>query len=157
MVAIRGIEELLAEIDLFNGLDTEARTLIAGCAKNEQYRAESFIFREGQPANRFYVIRHGKVAIEVHVPGKEPIVLETVQGGDVLGWSWIAPPYRWSFDAKALEQTRVIGVDAECLRNKCEQDPALGFTLYRSFIPVVAQRLQSARIRLIDIYGHPDG
>ena len=156
MKAIRGIEELLVEIDIFRALDAEARRLIAGCSINEQFRAQSFIFREGQPANRFYLIRHGKVTIEVYVPGREPIVLETLHRGDVLGWSWIAPPYRWSFDARAVEQTRAIGVDAECLRTKCEQDPKLGFTLYKSFISVVANRLHSARARLIDMSGDPD-
>ena len=157
MVAPRGIEQLITEIELLRGLDERARTLIAGCSMNEHFRADEYIFREGRPADKFYLIRHGTVVLEVYVPGRDPIILESLRAGEVLGWSWIAPPYCWTFDARASQRTRVISVDAKCLRGKCYQDPVFGYALYKAFIPVVAQRLHAARMRLIDMYGNVHG
>jgi CRP-like cAMP-binding protein len=97
------------------------------------------------------------VAIEVFVPGKAPIIVETLAAGDLMGWSWLVPPFRCAFDARAVELTRLISLDAACLRGKMEQDPVLGYELYKRFSPVIAARVAAARRQMIDMYGHPGG
>ena len=151
---MRTIDELLAEAPTFAGMTAEQLELIAGCAVNEVFAPGAFLLRENQPANRFYVIRRGTVALETFVPHRGALTLETIEAGDVLGWSWLVPPYRTEFDARALEETHAIAFDAACLRGKAEDDPALGYELMRRFVPVMVGRLQATRLRLLDVYGH---
>jgi CRP-like cAMP-binding protein len=110
------------------------------------------ILRAGEPADRFYIIRHGKVGVEVFAPEVGPITIETLGEGDVLGWSWLFPPYRWVFDARALELTRAIALDGKCLREKCDEDPRLGYDLMKRFAQIMVERLQATRLQLIDLY-----
>ncbi len=111
------------------------------------------MFREGEAADQFYIIRHGKVALEMAPPNKPPIIIDTVDSGHVLGWSWLTPPYTWHFDAHALTLVRAITLDGKCLRTKIEQDHELGFELYQRFFAVVTERLQHTRMQLMDVYG----
>lgn len=156
MIQQSGLEQLLGEHPFFDDMPAAAREVLAGCAVNQRAEAGAYIFREGGPADNFYLIRSGAVAIELHVPGREPMVLQTLRDGDVLGYSWLVPPYRWAFDARAVQLTRLVSLDARCLRGKCDADPALGYELLKRFIPVSAERLAAARLQLIDMYGRPD-
>lgn len=153
----RSIEDLLAEHPFFAGLGADDLQLIAGCGRNVQFEAGTKIFREGEAADRFYVIRHGLVAIEIMSPTRGAVVLETLNDGDVLGWSWLFSPYRWHFDAEALETTRATELDGACLRGKCEHDARLGYDLMSRFGGIVLERLQAARLRLLDLYGDGHG
>ena len=152
---IRTLEPILAEHAFFQGLSEEHLKLIAGCAKNVRFNAGQFVFREGQEAQEFYVIRHGRVALEIFAPGQGSQTIQTIDEGDVLGWSWLFPPYRWHFDARALEITRAFSLDGECLRKKCEQDHDLGYELLKRFAGIIQSRLQATRIQLLDLYGEP--
>ena len=87
---------------------------------------QSLTFQEGKEANTRYLIREGKVALEVVAPGHGSLTIETLGGGDMLGWSWLIPPYRSRFDARAVEMTRAIALDGKCLRAKCEEVSILG-------------------------------
>ena len=109
--------------------------------------------REGEPADAFYVIRDGAVALETAVPGRGPAVLHTVHDGELLGWSWLVPPYRTAFDARSLGTTHAIALDGACLRGKCEADPALGYDLMKLISTVFVERLHDTRLRLLDLYG----
>ena len=126
---------------------------IAGCATNVRFKAEEFLYREGDEANNFFVLREGKVAIEAFSPKRGAITIQTLTAGDVLGWSWLFPPYHTHFGARAIEPTRAICLDGKCLRNKCEQDHDLGYELMKRFSEVMIQRLQATRLQLLDIYG----
>ncbi len=149
------IEQYLPEHPFFEGLDEQAIALMAGCAVNVHLRPGEYLFREGEPADTFFVIRSGRVAIEMRRP-TERVVLDSAHEGDVVGWSWLVPPYRWTFDASATEETSAIAFDGQCLRGKCEADPALGYALLQRVVQVMSRRLQSARVRLLDLYGrHP--
>jgi CRP-like cAMP-binding protein len=150
-----GLDLEFHEHPFFVGMKTEYLAFVDGCAANVVTTAGRYIYREGEPAGRFYLIRHGRVALEVHVPGKSPIVVDTLAAGDILGFSWLIPPYTNCFDARAVETCRLICLDAVCLRNKMEEDPALGYELHKRFAPIVAARLAAARRQLIDMYGHP--
>ena len=151
------IDELLDEIDVFRGLADEHLDLIAGCALNRVFADGDLLLREGEPANEFFAIRHGTVALETYVPQRGAATIETLHGGDVLGWSWLFPPYRTTFDARALGVVRTVAFDGACLRAKCEQDPQLGYTLIKRFAEVMVERLQATRLRLLDVYGEVPG
>ena len=102
------------------------------------------------------MIRQGSVAIESFVPTRGAVTIETIEAGDVLGWSWLFPPYRWHFDARALSIVRATVFDALCLRQKCESDAELGYALMGRFAQVLIERLQWTRFRLLDVYGNGD-
>lgn len=147
------VEQLLAEIPAFAGLPAEHIALIAGCAGTMHAQAGEQLFREGDPADTFYVLRRGSIALETHSPAGPPLVIETLHAGDVVGWSWLVPPYRWSFDGRVVEDLRAIGFDAACLRGKADADQALGYKLLQRFAGLMVERLNATRIRLLDIYG----
>ena len=147
------LKNILAEHPFFRELQEEYISLIVGCASNVRFGAGNMILREGEEANHFYLIRAGKVSLQLMTPNKGPIIIETLDEGDILGWSWLVPPYTWHFDAKALELTRMIALDGKCLRNKCESDHHLGYELLKRFGDIMIKRLESTRLQLLDIYG----
>jgi CRP-like cAMP-binding protein len=147
------LERILAEHPFFQGLASRYLQLIVGCASNVRFDAGEFIFREGEEANQFYIIRHGKVALDILVPERGPITIETLGAGEILGWSWLIPPYYWHFNARAAELTRAIALDGKCLRTKCEDDHDLGYELLKRFAHIIEQRLQATRLQLLDVYG----
>jgi len=150
---MRGLETLLAEVPLFAGLSEDELELLVGCASNVRFEQGDVLFREGDPADTFYVVRHGAVALEAHVPARGELTIETIEAGEVVGWSWLFPPYRWHFDGRALSQVRATAFDGGCLRWKCDDDPALGYDLMKRFAQVLMERLQWTRLRLLDVYG----
>lgn len=117
------------------------------------FRAGEYLMREGDPADAFYVVRSGAVALQTSVPQRGALTIETLQEGDLIGWSWLFPPYTTAFDACALETTHTLVFDGACLRAKFDADPALGYALLSLFARVVVQRLQNARFQLLDVYG----
>lgn len=152
---IKALEDLLAETLFFKDLDPAYRSMLAGCGVNAVYRAGDYLFRENDPAERFYLIRAGKVALEIAVPGRGPMIIQTVQEGEVLGWAWLVPPYRTQYDARAVELTRAIAFDGACIRKKCEEDPKLGYEFFKRFVVLIVQRLSALRLQLLDVYGRP--
>jgi CRP-like cAMP-binding protein len=111
------------------------------------------LFVEGGPADRFWIIRHGRVALEVTSPGAGQMIIETLGPGSIVGWSWLVAPYQWRFDAIAQESTRAVVFDVGCLHTKMESDPQVGYELMSIFLPIVVDRLQATRLRLLDLYG----
>jgi CRP-like cAMP-binding protein len=150
---IRRLDEVVSELPLLAGMHPKDLELISGCGSNVHFAEGDVLFRSGDPANAFYAIRDGAVAIELHVPQRGGVTIETVEAGEVIGWSWIFPPYRWQFDARALSPVRATSFDGACLRSKCEQDPELGYELMKRFARVFAERLRWTRLRLLDVYG----
>lgn len=150
---MESLEHILEEHPFFHGLDKKYIQLIVGCASNVRFNAGEFLFREGEEANQFYILRPGKVALEIFVPERGPITIETVGEGQILGWSWLIPPHYWHFNARAVELTRAIALDGKCLRNKCEEDHDLGYELLKRFAHIVEMRLQATRLQLLDVYG----
>lgn len=149
------LEPILAEHPFFKDLERRHLELIVGCAANVRFDAGQFIFREGEEANQFYLIRHGRVALEIAAPQGPPITIQTIGEGEILGWSWLIPPYHWRFDARAVQFTRAIALDGKCLREKCEEDHDLGYELLKRFAHIMDLRLQATRLQLLDVYGVP--
>lgn len=150
---MKSISELLHEHSFFSGLDEPTLELISGCATNVHFRPDHPILRANDAADVFYVIRKGRVAVEVDTPRSGPIVVETLGSGEILGVSWLLPPHRWTFDARAIDDTSAISIDAACLRGKCDDDPALGYALFTRFAGLIHNRLQAARLQILDVYG----
>lgn len=153
---MRTLDAVVLDAPVFAGLDERFAVQLAGCAATAGFRAGETIFREGTPADVFYVIRRGRVALELFVPSRGALTIETLEQGEVVGWSWLFPPYFWHFDARAVTAVRAVAVDGACLRGKCDDDPALGYELMRRFSAVLIERLQATRVRLLDLYGRPD-
>lgn len=147
------LQPILSRQGIFRDLDPDYLNTIVGCAANVRFKAGTFIFREGEPADHFFLIRAGKVALQIHHPERGPLTIETLGEGDILGWSWLFPPYRWHFDALVIDPVRAIGMDGKCLREKCEKDHHLGYDLMKRFSRIMTLRLQAARLQLLDIYG----
>ncbi len=147
------LEPILAEHPFLQGLSPEHLHLIVGCASNVRFEAGQYLFHDGDQADKFYFIRQGKVAVEIHAAAKGAIVIQTLGEGEVLGWSWLVPPYEWHFDARAIQLTRAFALDGKCLRAKCEEDARLGYELMKRFTHIMEQRLEATRLQLLDIYG----
>ena len=126
--------------------------LIAGCARNEHFKAGTMLLHEGDPAERFYLVRHGVIALEIHAPAG-PLMISTFTDGEVVGWSWLFAPYRWQMDGRVVEECSVVTFDGACLRGKCEADHELGYQLMSRFAALVLDRLQTTRLQLLDLYG----
>jgi len=154
---MRTIEQLLEEVPALEGMTRGHLGLIAGCAVNRVFADGDYLAREGERADMFYVLREGSVALETYVPQRGALVIETLHEHDLVGWSWLVPPYHTEFDVRAVGSAHTIAFDGSCLRGKLDVDPALGYELLRRFTPVIVQRLQATRLRLLDVYGHVPG
>lgn len=146
------LERIIAGHTFFEGLEPEFTSLLVGCASNVRFKAGEYVFREGGDANEFYLIRKGKVSLEIFAPQREPIMIETLMEGEILGWSWLLPPYQWKFHARAVEDTLATVLDGRCLRAKCEENPKFGYEVLKRFIGIITQRLESTRFQLLDVY-----
>ena len=127
--------------------------MIVGCGRNIHVNAGELLLREGDPADRFYLIRRGALVLEVHAPGRPGLPIETLHPGDVVGWSWLFAPFRWQLDGRTIEPCELVAFDGACLRAKCDTDHELGYQLMRRFAGSLVDRLQATRLQLLDVYG----
>lgn len=131
------------------GVSAHHVRLLADCAMQTKFERDQVIFREGETANRFYLIEAGKVALESSANSGKPVTIDVIGDAELLGWSWLFPPYVWHFSARAVEPTTAIFFYGTVLREYCEKDPALGYELFKRMSEVMTRRLQSARTRLL--------
>jgi CRP-like cAMP-binding protein len=144
------VDALLAEHPFSQGLSPHQIRLLADCAMAVTFKPGELVFRAGDPANRFYLIHRGTVALEAAVPGRGLTVIQEVGPGEVLGWSWLFPPFYWHFDARAVEPVEAVFFYGTPLRDECEVDHDLGYALLKRMSEVVINRLQAARKKLLD-------
>lgn len=149
---VENLKSLLAAHPLLAGMSPPYLDRIAECAAHATFASNQHLFRAGESANVCYLIRHGHVAVEIFDAQRGPITVQTLGEPGVLGWSWLVAPYKWCFDARAIELTRVVTLDATTLRTLCEEDHDLGYELLKRFTHVFAERLHAARFQLLDIY-----
>ena len=144
---------LLAKQPFLKGLSQSHLVALSNNALEVEFPADKIIFKEGFDANRFYIILEGEVALESTDGKKEKEkgarCIQLVKAGDVLGWSWLFPPYKWNFNARAVKPTRAIIFLARNLREQCEQDKAFGYELMKRVSKVVIKRLQSTRVKML--------
>jgi CRP/FNR family cyclic AMP-dependent transcriptional regulator len=132
------------------GMSAHHIELLANCASFVKFGEGDVIFRAGEPANGFYLIESGTVALGVWVFERGPVTTDALSAGDPLGWSWLFPPYRWHYDARATEPTSAIFFDGTTLRNYCDEDLGLGNELFKKMSQVMVRRLQATRAKLIE-------
>jgi len=149
---IETLQPILAEHPFFSGMDEGLLHVLSGCACNVRFDKDDIIFREGEEADKFYLIRSGKVALQLFAGRRGPLTISTLEEGDILGWSWLSSPYRWKFTARVLETTRAVYLDGKCLRDKSERDNHLGYELLKRFVRIIEDRLQATRLHLLDVY-----
>jgi CRP/FNR family cyclic AMP-dependent transcriptional regulator len=147
------IDDVLSEHPFFAGLDRGLLQRLASCSRPVQFSPDSVILQAGAPADCLYAITKGRVAVGVRVPGRGLQVIETLQAGDILGWSWLFEPYVWTFDAVAVKPVTAFEVGTTCIRSVLDADPAAAAVVYRSVGALMAERLASARLRLVDLFG----
>lgn len=147
------LEKILAEHPFFEDLAPDLLEELASCASQVCYDAGQMIYQEGMGADQFLLVRDGRVAIEIFAPPRGSCVIQTVGPDEVLGWSWLFPPYRRRFDARAIESTTAIALEGKSLRERAEADHRLGYELLKRFSRIVVERLQAVRLQLLDIYG----
>jgi CRP-like cAMP-binding protein len=145
--------DLLIQHRFLEGMDIQFVRDLAECAKLVSFASGEFVLRQGASAKYFYLIRSGAVAVELFSSDGGPVVIQKLGKGDVLGWSWLIPPFQWRFDARALESTEAIELDGEVLKTAFEKFPAFGYAVLHRFVKVVADRLEAERLKLVNIYG----
>jgi CRP/FNR family cyclic AMP-dependent transcriptional regulator len=150
---MKTLDKVVLEAPIFAGIDPAFADLLAGCSTTAGAGRGEMIVRQGDRADTFWIIRHGRIGLELHSPNRGGLAIETLEPGDVLGWSWLFPPYEWHYDARALEDVRAVEVDGACLRGKCDADPVFGYEMMRRFSAVMLDRLEATRLRLLDVYG----
>jgi CRP-like cAMP-binding protein len=143
------LERPLAQHAFLAGLDRRYLRQLAGLASNKSFKALQMIFHEGDQANEFYLIGKGKVALETALLGCDAIQIQALGEGEVLGWSWLLPPYQWHYSARAIEPTQAIALDGAALRTLCERDHDLGYEMMKRFALVIVQRLAATRARFL--------
>ena len=146
----QSLDAIISGHPFLQGLNPHQMRILKDCALFTQFKASELIFREGDPANRFYLIISGRVALESHVRDSGTITIQTVEHGEVLGWSWLFPPYYWHFDARAVEPTEAVFFYGTPLREECESDHDLGYELVKRLSEVMIRRLQATRRRLVE-------
>ena len=148
----KSIKDSIKELKFFDGISEEMIEYISHCGQNHHFHQNQYRGKEGEAAEHFYIIRKGKVSLQLHHHIKGTIMLKTLHPGDIVGISWIVPPYRLNFDMRALEETSVIEFNGKCIRDKCEADPKLGYLLIKKFTEMLSERLKDTRMQLLDVY-----
>lgn len=149
-----GSNDVLRSHRFCKGVDDDFLMHLAACGPVERaWDAGRAILTSGGPADRLYLVVDGDLSIGLHAPGGPPAVIQTLGAGDVLGWSWLIPPYRWAFDATAVTRVRAVAIDAGRLRSAMVEDASFGYALLSRLLVAVADRLQATRLQLLDVYG----
>ena len=134
------------------GMNRTQLALLTDCAIAVRFKKEQTIFREGEPANRFYLVESGKVILESGAGLGDPVVIDTIGAGDLLGWSWMFPPYTWHFTARAVEPAEALFFYGTILREYCEKDHSLGYELLKRMTVVMNRRMQAARNKMLAVH-----
>jgi CRP-like cAMP-binding protein len=149
-------QTVLKATPLFSDLSDDHIAKISECAKAMGFQAKDKIYAEGDPADQFMIVQEGRVAIDMETPHRGVLTVHTVGPGEVLGWSWLFPPYEWHYNARAVRDTKATALDADCLRARIEDDPELGYELMKRFSAIMLNRLEATRLQLMDIYDMSD-
>ncbi len=149
---MESLEPILAAHPFFKDLPRRHLELLLPCASRQTFQAGQFLCRENEEADRFYLILHGRVAVEIFSARRGPTTIQTLGAGEVLGWLWFLKPYHWHLDARAMELTRAVSLEVSCLMEQCEQDHDLGYALMKRYAHVLAVHFRVSKLQLMDMY-----
>jgi CRP-like cAMP-binding protein len=132
-------------------LDSKYIAQLAAFAQRRTFQPGDYLWRQGDPADVLFLMQSGEVALEISIPHQGPLPFETLVGSEILGWSWLVPPYRYRFDARAVSIVEVFALDGKSIRNSCNEDQGLGYQLLKRLTPLIAHRLEMALLRLLEL------
>ena len=147
------IAEILNNHPVFSKLSVKQKKSLQSCGKNVIFNAGQIVLDQFQIADKFYILCTGHVLLQSISPKNKTIKIQTLSRHDILGWSWLVPPFKWHFEAEALEKTEAIEFDGNAVKRLMENDHEFGYFLLKEFLPIIVGRLQAARLQKIDIYG----
>lgn len=150
---MKKLSEILSTHLVFKDLKPAYINFLAENVSEDTFKSNSFIFKTGEPAEEFYLIDTGKVALEVYIPPQGPVNIMTLNCHDILGWSWLFPPYKWHFEARAISDVTLFTFDGIKIRQECRKDHEFGFNFTICFSQILMQRLAATRLQLLDIFG----
>lgn len=151
----RSIEDYLTDHTFFSGMDSSYVKFLSDSATELQMKTGDVLFQYGKPADKFYLLRQGQISIQVPALMGPALDIQTLGNDQILGWSWLIPPYRWSFLARALEDSDLIEFDGGAILALCEEDPKFGYELYKRFAALMSERLDAARQKMMDQWNPP--
>lgn len=149
------VSHFIGQHPFFQGFTPDQMRELVSCARDVRFEEGEYLFREGDEARNLYVIREGRIRVELHDARQGAVAVQTIERDDVLGWSWLIPPYLWHFDARALRTSLAVAMDGSRLRELCEKDHTIGYELLKRMAQLMEERLQATRLQLLDIYSEP--
>ena len=149
---MENLKAIIAGHDFLKGLKQSFLDKITDCASTADFSAGKHIFQLHEKAENFYLLTKGRVAVGLDSAEKGSLLVETLDAGDVLGWSWLVPPHQWRFNAVAISATQAVVVNGEKLRALCEKDFEFGYEIMKRFSNVIAERLEMANLQILDLY-----
>ncbi len=150
---MKGLEDILDKYPFTKGFKPEHLHILAGCASNLVVKKGEYLGREGGHADKLFILREGRIALDINAENKGIITVQTIDPGEVVGWSWMVEPFRWHFDLRVVEDSRLIAFDGDCLRKKCTTDMELGYLFLDRIVNILEKRLNATRIQILDMYG----
>ena len=148
-------DDYLSAHAFFAGLNEDYLKFLAEYATEKQIAKGDVLFQQGKAADKFYLVRSGRVSVQVPALVGPVLELQVLGENQVLGWSWLIPPYRWNFVARALEDTVVLEFDGSAILERCEKDPKFGYELFKRFTALMSERLDAARQKMMDQWNPP--
>lgn len=145
----------LTKQDFFADLSPDFLKFLARHAVRRPLQRDEILFRHGDPARHFYLVRDGSVVIEIPAIYGPSLEVQKLGPGQILGWSWLIPPYRWHFQARTDALTEVVEFDGEAVRARCDQDPEFGYALLKCFSALMSERLEAARRKMMEEWNPP--
>lgn len=146
----QSITEYLSTHAFFSDLNVEIVNYLCECVIIREIKKGETLFRQGEPADKFYIVRTGQISIQIPAVMGPTLEIQTLGADQVLGWSWLISPYQWSFQAKAEENLELLEFDGIAILNRCEHDPHFGYQLLKKFAELMAERLDAARLKMMD-------
>ncbi len=152
---MQSIDKYLSAHSFFAGLEDGFMKFLSNSAKELRIKEGDVLFQQGKPADKFYLLRSGQVSVQVPALVGPTLELQVLGEDQMLGWSWLIPPYRWNFQARALEDTELLEFDGSAILERCEEDPKFGYELFKRFAALMSERLDSARQKIMDQWDPP--
>lgn len=149
------VENYLSSHAFFAGLDDSFLNFLAESVTEVDAEKGRILFQQGKPADKFYLLRSGLVSVQIPAIMGPTLEIQTLTSDQLLGWSWLIPPYRWNFLARVMEDTNLLEFDGKAILARCEEDPKFGYELFKRFAALMSQRLDAARQKLIDQWDPP--
>jgi CRP-like cAMP-binding protein len=148
------LEDRLRTHQLFAGLESEIVRRLASMAQAYEFESGEYLWKQGEDTEALYLITSGRIDLEILIPHQGPLQIDTVGPGEVIGCSWVVAPYRWHFDARAVQNASVVVLEGDGLRRQCDDEPVLGYEVLKRLTRFLELRLQKTRLRILELHGH---